>query len=312
MSAHKEQGVFEFKYQLGEITLFKTSVPLHVKRWRLADSDNIPNPDDVIEEPLDEDRQGHILRNIPVADDLPLIATVGGFLRYAVFQYQHCYIDLQQSYDAYLSQFSSKTRSTLRRKIKKYREFCGGEIHWETYAKPDEMRTFYAHARTVSALTYQEKLLDVGIPDSEQFARHLEQFAEQDLVRGYILFHQDKPVSYLYSPIEESALVYAHLGYDPEYSKHSVGTVLQSLVIEQLCDEQRFKYFDFTEGQSAHKRLFASHQVKRANILYLKNTLRNRFLVRTHDATNRFSKSLGDWLEKIGIKKKIKDFLRRR
>lgn len=312
MKTEQEKGVFEFKYQLGEITLFKTAVPLHVRRWKLADSSNIPNPDDIVNEPLASDRQGHILRNIPVADDLPLQATVGDFLRYAVFQYQHCYIDLQQSYDGYLSQFSSKTRSTLRRKIKKYREFSGGDIRWATYAKPEEMRTFYAHARTVSALTYQEKLLDVGIPDSEEFAQQLERLAEQDLVRGYILFHEDKPVSYLYSPIEESALVYAHLGYDPEYAKQSVGTVLQSLVIEQLCDEQRFKYFDFTEGQSAHKRLFASHQVKRANILYLKNTFKNRLLIKTHALTNRLSKALGDALENMGIKKKIKDFLRRR
>lgn len=312
MTTHEALGVYEFKYQLGELTLFKTAVPVHVKRWRLADSDNIPDPDEVINEPLADDRAGHILRNIPVADDLPLTATVGDFLRYAVFQYQHCYIDLQQSYEDYLSQFSSKTRSTLRRKIKKYREFSGGDIHWAAYARPQEMRTFYAHARRVSALTYQEKLLDVGIPDSEEFAQHLQMQAEQDLVRGYILFHGDKPVSYLYCPIEESALVYAHLGYDPEYAKQSVGTVLQSLVIEKLCEEQRFKYFDFTEGQSAHKRLFASHQVKRANILYLKNTLRNRLLVKTHTLTNQLSKALGDWLEKVGIKKKIKDFLRRR
>lgn len=312
MKTEQEHGVFEFKYQLGELTLFKTAVPLHVRRWKLADSDDIPNPDDIINEPLAEGRQGHILRNIPVSDDLPLQARVGDFLRYAVFQYQHCYIDLQQSYDEYLSQFSSKTRSTLRRKIKKYREFSGGDIRWAAYAKPEEMRTFYAYARAVSALTYQEKLLDVGIPDSEEFAQQLEALAEQDLVRGYILFHDDKPVSYLYSPIEESALIYAHLGYDPEYSKQSVGTVLQSLVIEQLCDEQRFKYFDFTEGQSAHKRLFASHQVKRANILYLKNTLKNRLLVKSHALTNRLSKALGDTLENMGIKKKIKDFLRRR
>lgn len=312
MSTHEELGVFEFKFQFGELTFFKIVTPLHVKRWRLADSENIPDPDTVMNEPIAEGRQGHILRNIPVEDDLPILTRKNGFLRYTVFQYQHCYIDLQQTYESYLSKFSSKTRSTLRRKIKKYREFSGGEIHWEEYSSTAEMSTFYRHARTVSALTYQEKLLDVGIPDSDEFGKQLEALAKQDAVRGYILFHEGKPVSYLYSPAEESALVYAHLGYDPDYSKQSVGTVLQSLVIEKLCDEQKFKYFDFTEGQSAHKVLFASHQVKRANILYLKDTLRNRILVNAHLLTNKASKALGDALEKLGIKKKIRDLLRGR
>lgn len=312
MSTHEELGVFEFKFQFGELTLFMVSVPLHVKRWRLADSENIPDPDTIMEEPIAPDRQGHILRNIPVADDLPILTRNNGFLRYAVFQYQHCYIDLQQTYESYLSKFSSKTRSTLRRKIKKYREFSGGEIRWEEYSTPVEMSDFYRHARTVSALTYQEKMLDVGIPNSDEFGKHLEALAEKDAVRGYILFHEEKPVSYLYSPAEETALVYAHLGYDPEYSKQSVGTVLQSLVIEKLCEEQKFKYFDFTEGQSAHKVLFASHQVKRANILYLRDTLRNRVLINAHQLTNKASKAVGDTLESLGIKKKIRDLLRGR
>ena len=305
-------GGYEFKYQLGEITLFKTAVSLSMQRWLLADGDDVPAPDSVVNEPLDDAFDGFILRNVPIAEELPLVAPVGNFLRYAAFQYLHCYIDLQQSYDDYLAQFSGKTRSTLRRKVKKFREFSGGEIHWAAYSKPDEMREFFRHARAVSALTYQEKLLDVGIPDSEEFAAKLEADAADGLVHGYILFHDDKPVSYLYCPIEKGALIYAHLGYDPEYAKQSVGTVLQSLVIEQLCTDGEYRFFDFTEGQSAHKRLFATHQVHKANILYLRNTLKNRLLVKSHTLVNRLSTALGNSLERLGIKKRIKDFLRRR
>jgi len=312
MTIQLERGGYNFKYQLGELTFFQRSVSLQMRRWRLADSDNVPPPDDIINQPLPEEFDGFILRNIPLTEALPLIGSAGNYLRYAVFQYLHCYIDLQQSYEDYLAQFSSKPRSTLRRKVKKFREFSGGDIHWSAYSRPEEMRTFYTHARTVSALTYQEKLLDVGIPDSEEFAQQLEKDAENEGVRGYILFHKNKPVSYLYCPIESSALIYAHLGYDPDYAKQSVGTVLQSLVIEKLCEEQRYHYFDFTEGQSAHKRLFATHQVQRANILYLRNTFRHRFLVKSHDITNRLSGAIGDTMERMGIKKKIKSFLRRR
>ena len=85
--------------------------------------------------------------------------------------------------------------------------------------------------------TYQEKLLDAGIPESERFVREMESLAAQDQVRAYILFDRERPVSYLYCPVEDGTLIYAYLGYDPDYMKLSVGTVLQWLAVEQLFGE---------------------------------------------------------------------------
>ena len=58
------------------------------------------------------------------------------------------------------------------------------------------MPEFFRYARTVSEITYQEKLLDAGLPDSEEFLGEMERLAQQGHVRGFILFLEDKPVSY--------------------------------------------------------------------------------------------------------------------
>jgi CelD/BcsL family acetyltransferase involved in cellulose biosynthesis len=212
---------------------------------------------------------------------------------------------MRQSFDEYKNKFSSKTRSTLNRKVRKYAEYCGGGISWRTYTTPDEMHEFYELARAVSRITYQEKLLDAGLPESREFRDEMGRRAQQGQVRGFILFHQNRPVSYLYCPINNGVLIYAFLGYDPDYMSYSVGTVLQWLALQHLFEERCFRFFDFTEGQSEHKKLFATDSVQSANVFFLRSNLRNAFLLHSQRAVDRLSKLIGDKLDQIGLKSKI-------
>jgi hypothetical protein len=212
--------------------------------------------------------------------------------------------------EKYQKKFSSKTRSTINRKIRKYAEHCGGNIVWKTYQRPDEMREFFGLARLVSKVTYQERLLDAGIPGTEDFIRRAESLAALQCVRAYILFDRERPVSYLYCPARDGVLIYAYLGYDPTYMKMSVGTVLQWLALEQLFNEAHFRYFDFTEGESDHKRLFATHQRRCANVLLVKNNLRNCLLIYSQILMDRFSRWLGTGLASLGARATMRRFLR--
>lgn len=299
------------KFQLSDWTLFSVSIPLQVRAVKLVDQ----TPAVAVPQPPTEartgDSQGFLVRGLPITTELPRISRVGNYLCYAPLQYQHCYIDLGQTFDTYQQKFSSKTRSTINRKIKKFVAHCGGTLTWKTYHTPAEMREFFRLARTVSKLTYQERLLDAGIPESEDFIREAEALAAQQNVRAYLLFHGERPVSYLYCPVQDGVLIYAYLGYDPEYMQLSVGTVLQWLAMEQIFAEGGFRFFDFTEGQSEHKRFFATHQQQCANVFILKKTLRNTVIIHSHWLMDRLSVWLGNALDKWGVKAKARHLLRR-
>ena len=306
----REIREFVLKYQLSDWTLFAVTLPMHMESVRLA---NRLSPVAELAPPagpLADRSQGFLIRALPVAEVLSPIAVAGEYLRYVQLQYRHCIIDFQSSFEDYQKKFSSKTRSTINRKVRKYAEHSGGTPSWKTYRTVEELREFLPLAREVAKKTYQEKLLDAGIPESEWFVREMESLAAQDHVRAYILFDRERPVSYLYCPVEDGTLIYAYLGYDPDYMKLSVGTVLQWLAVEQMFGEGCFRYFDFTEGESDHKRLFATHEMLCANVLFLKNTLRNRILAHSHWQTGRFSGWIGATLDKFGIKAKVKKFLR--
>lgn len=298
------------KLQLADTTLFASSLWLQVREVGLDNED--PAVSELIPpaDPRQAGSQGFLIRSLRITGEQPVLEKRSGYLCYVSSRYLRYYIDMRMSFAEYKAGFSSKTRSTLNRKIRKYADYCGGEISWKVYKAVGEMPEFFQLARAVSETTYQEKLLDAGLPDSEKFFLEMEQLARQGLVRGFILFHQNQPVSYLYCPITNGVVIYAFLGYDPRYMNFSVGTILQWLALEHLFGESSFHFFDFTEGQSDHKRLFATNSAQCANVFFLRSSLRNMFLLHGQRTVGHFSRLIGDKLDQFGLKSKVKKMMR--
>ena len=305
------QYAVPMKFQLGDKTLFKWVLQLKVREEPLhptgkQSAGTLAPPHGQ----LDDGCAGFLVHSLPAPDVQARVQYIGAYICYVSSRYDRYYIDLQQTFANYRDKFSSKSRSTINRKIRKFAEMSGGSIVWRTYRSPDEMMEFYRTARTVSSRTYQEKLLDAGLPESEDFCKELETLAARDLVRGYILFDRERPVSYLCCPIRDDVVLYQFLGYDPDYMRWSVGTVLQWYALEQIFQEGRFMYFDFTEGQSEHKRFFATASVPCANVYFLRRTMGNALLVHSHIAMDELSRGIGRLLAWVGLKRLVKRIMR--
>jgi CelD/BcsL family acetyltransferase involved in cellulose biosynthesis len=190
-------------------------------------------------------------------------------------RYQRHYASLQGGFEAYLSGFSAKSRSTLKRKCRKLAERSGGVLDVRCYSRPDQVEEFHRLARAVSATTYQEKLLGAGLPEGEAALAEMKCLAGREAMRGWLLFLDGGPISYLYAPADGDTLIYAYLGYDPAHADLSPGTVLQVEAMRDLMDEGRFRVFDFTEGEGQHKRQFATGALDCVDLLLLRPTLAN-------------------------------------
>ena len=136
------------------------------------------------------------------------------------------------------------------------------------YKAPGEMLGYHKHAREIAGKTYQERLFDAGIPDTDAFRTHMVELARADLVRGFVLFHGENPVAYIYTPAPDGYLVYEYLGYDPAYARHSPGTVLHDLALKALCDEGRFPLYYWGYGFSQTKDIFSTGRFLGADIYY--------------------------------------------
>ena len=224
---------------------------------------------------LGAEDDGYLVTALPAALVPQLSAEHPGLRAFIRQRYRRHYARLDLDFDEYLATFSAKSRSTLRRKAKKLAERCGGRLDLRTYRSPEEMERFYADARILSARTYQERLLDGGLPAGGDALGEMRVLAGRGQVRGWLLFLDGRPISYLYAPAEGETLIYAFLGYDPNHAELSPGIVLQLEAMRQLMEEKTFSLFDFTEGDGQHKRQFATDAVDCVDLLLVRRTLAN-------------------------------------
>jgi CelD/BcsL family acetyltransferase involved in cellulose biosynthesis len=302
---------YRFRYQLSYLTVFSWTRRLQV----IAHDLNLDAAPPTLK--LLPGSDGFLLRSMPLPADVepPTGADDRGrpLLRYTLQRFPRYYIEMHgQTFEAYKAKFSSKTRSTLSRKVRKFADYCGGELRWKRFTRPEELDRFWQLARQVSAKTYQERLLEAGLPHDPAYQAAAAALAANGQLRAYLLFDGDRPVSYLFCPVRDGVVVYAYLGYDPDYRRYSVGTVLQWLALESLFAENRFRFFDFTEGESEHKRLFATGHVECANVVLLTPTLMHRALIYSHRNFNRLAERLGAWLERHGLKSGVRRWLKLR
>jgi CelD/BcsL family acetyltransferase involved in cellulose biosynthesis len=225
--------------------------------------------------PLDASTDGYLITGLP-ASSLDSVERMRPELKPFLRQrYSRWHVELRRSFDDYLGTFSGKSRSTLKRKLRRFAERSGGSIDVRCYRREDEVEQFYQGARAVSALSYQERLLNAGLPEGPEALARMRALAAQDQMRGWLLFLDGRPISYLYAPAEGLTLIYAHLGYDPDHSELSPGTVLQMEALRMLMEEQRFERFDFTEGEGQHKRQFATGSLECVDLLLLRRNASN-------------------------------------
>lgn len=245
------------------------------------------------------------------ADELlPRVQLQTGTIRYVRSQYRRFLITLDGTYTDYEKKFSSQRRKHFRQALRKFTETSGGAIEWREYRRPSEMAEFHRLGREVSQKTYQEKLTDAGLPDTDAFRHELAERAELDCVRGHILFLEGKPIAYQYCPTSETVITCERLGYDPAYRQHSPGLVLLLLTLERLFAEKRFQIFDFGKGEYSYKETMATSSVPCADIYHFRRTMSNIALVFCHATLELCSARLSAASERLGLRDKLKKLLR--
>ncbi len=170
--------------------------------------------------------------------------------------YRVCpYVQLPDSFDAYLKQLSSNFRYNIRRRVKKLTQKEGVRFQlWDQLENTDAVvaELFQLHSRRA-----QQKGLRTKFQPSVRLAFH------QDVVRtlvpqGYIkLFHlispQNQVIASMYCFDYDNTLAYFQAGFDPEWSNFSPGLVMLAKTIEYAI-EKGYQIFDFMRGGESYKK----------------------------------------------------------
>jgi len=309
-----EQGekTLHLPCRIGELTLWNPGLRLWVYQAGLFEG---ATEDDVVERVRAEAarRDGAFLNSLRAGERDTGLSLRHGFIRYVAQRDERYIVDLAGSFHTYMAGFAGKTRSTLRRKLRKFEREAGGRVDVREYRAATELEEFLEPARAVSARSYQEVMLDAGLPDDEGFREAALADARAGRCRGYMLFLAERPAAYLYCPIRDGVARYAYVGYDQELSALSPGTVLLLSVLERLHQDPEIHTFDFLEGGGAgsHKAFFATGRLHCTNVFLLRPTPRNVLIVLVHAGSRRVSRGLAWLLERLGLKQRIRHAIRR-
>jgi len=306
-----QRASFPLSFRLGEIKLASPSLDVAEVVAHFLENP-VRLPEVLRTNPATVQRRLLLARSLPLDEALPEQSLAGDRVVYRLNQYRRFFVDLRgTTFEQYLARFSSKSRSTLQRKLRKFEAKSGGTMDWVTCRSIGDLDSFLDEALALSQLTYQHRLLHSGIPGDALFREHMRALCGENRFRGWLLRQSGRPVAYICSPVLGKTVLYEYVGFDPAFGDQSPGTVLQALVLQQLMGEGEFDYFDFTEGEGPHKEFFASGGILCADVLVVPNEWKFRTLLGAHRAFVRSVQAATRFLHRMGVKDRLKRLLRR-
>jgi hypothetical protein len=245
-----------------------------------------------------------------ISAKLPRISRLGRGICYVPLQGTRFFIDLTGSFADYLGKFSSKTRNTMRRKMRPFTEASNGPVVWREFRRAEDMAEFHCLASGVSRKTYQHRLLRAGIDTSSSFREEMVRGAIEGQWRGYVLFRQQTPIAYMFCQARCGDLVVQQMGFDPAFAASSPGMVLMWLTLERLFASAEFHRLDLGEGKYPYKVQLATGSVEVAEIYCFPCDFGNAAFVFMHSAVAGTANLLKSAIEVLGVAQSLKKMIR--
>jgi hypothetical protein len=222
---------------------------------------------------------------------------------------EHHRIDFPETLDRYWEGFSSKTRSTMRRKVKKLAKDTGKEVSLVRYTAED-LEKYAADAAAISKRSYQYHLLKQGIQDEAAFLARCREAAAHGWLRGYVLHLGDEPIAFMHGWQYRGAYLYLETAYDQELRQHSPGTVLHIMVIEDMYAHDTPRVFEFgVHGDQ--KATFGNATYRAAEIFLIRPSAYPMLATGLYRLSNAGTEAAKKVLDRYGVTGKVKQMMRR-
>ena len=224
--------------------------------------------------------------------------------------YQRRLILLPADFETYLKSLGYSTRYEMRRAQRLLEKNTDAAVSFRIFSRSDEVSELLSLLEQVSVKTYQHNLLNLGINDNEDTRYILEFAARKGWLKSLILFCQGSPVAFQHGFLYNDSFYLTHMGYDPAWAKWSVGTVAHAYFIRDLI-ESGVKTFDFLYGDSGSKARLSNLSREEQNFYLVPRTFPLSAVASSLRSFNSIVDSIGEFIEKYGIKTRIRKFLRR-
>jgi CelD/BcsL family acetyltransferase involved in cellulose biosynthesis len=167
--------------------------------------------------------------------------------------------DLPPTWDAYLNALEGKQRHEIKRKIRRLNE--NGEVSLQYITDKKSVPKFADIFLKMFVDSRQDKAAFLTRQMDAFFRNILECAAEYGFLRALILELDSRPVAALTAFDYHDTVYLYNSGYDPQYSRLSVGIVSKALLIKDTIAHGK-KRFDFLKGGEQYKYYLGGKEIQ--------------------------------------------------
>ncbi|MFN0197620.1 MAG: GNAT family N-acetyltransferase [Planctomycetaceae bacterium] len=205
----------------------------------------------------------------------------------------------------YWSKFSTKTKSTFRRNIKRL-----GNFEVKRFTEPSQVPDFLEDAHRISLETWQTQQLGLRVKNDR---RELDLFSSAAILEGfrsYILYQDAQPIAFIIGLQSHGTFLTSELGFDQKFARFSPGQVLLLKILEDLIEHQPPTTLDFGFGDAGYKSIFGTHVSSSADVWLMPRTLKSSAIRGWGQAARAFVKTSKKIVQKTGFAATLKKALR--
>jgi CelD/BcsL family acetyltransferase involved in cellulose biosynthesis len=171
---------------------------------------------------------------------------------------------------------SGKIRREARRKTRIILRAFPGRVRYQCFSHPAELPAGLRDAATIAADSWQRHLGDAALSDPRTM-QALNFCAQQGWLRIFVLYTDERPRAFLIGQLYKRTFYCQHAGFEPDFARYSVGSLLTSWALERLADAGA-EEVDLGEGGEEHNRRLGCRLQQEATLHVYSPSLRGLWL----------------------------------
>jgi hypothetical protein len=215
-------------------------------------------------------------------------------------------ISLEGGEAAYWDKFSSKTRQTFRRKLKK----CGPE-ELVRVTEISQVADFLSAAHEISLHTWQTRQFGLRVRNDDRELDLLTTLARLGTLRAYLWKMDGRPVAFCIGDQAKGVFNYQEVGYLSDCGRFSPGQMMLIRMLEDLLAHNPPRLFDFGGGDADYKQLFANLSSVSGTVLLLPPTWTSRALSAWLAGSRHVRQAARKIVESCGYATRARQWIRR-
>lgn len=218
----------------------------------------------------------------------------------------HWKVGLPATLTGFLQRLNKKHRYWLKRLEKQLDKEFPGRVSFRSLTDGHQRKEMMNDVECVARKTYQRRL---GVEVNNVADDALEEKMRWE--RVYVIYIANRPCAFWMGRLYKGTFYSDATGYDPEYRKHELGTVVFMRMIDRLCREG-VETIDFGLGDALYKQRFGDQSWSEAGVRIFSPSRHGVMINLARTSLEGSALCLKFLLDCVHLKQRLKAFWRKR